>query len=98
MNVYMLATPETVSDTRKHLTGHVARFRAEGADAAPVVFGDRRRPEAVLLPFETFQLLLDVAEDVLLAERVRERAAADDGSRTSLAEAAERFGIDLDEL
>jgi len=98
MNVYTLTTPETVSDTRKHLTGHVARFRAEGADAAPVVFGDRRRPEAVLLPFETFQLLLDVAEDVLLAERVRERASADDGSRIALADAAERFGIDLDEL
>jgi hypothetical protein len=90
--------PETISDTRKLLTGHVRRFREEGLDAEPVVFGDRRQPDAALLPFETFQLLLDIAEDVVIAERIRERDAADDGSRTSLAEAAAMFDVDLDEL
>jgi len=45
-----------------------------------------------------FQLLLDVAEDIAIAERIRERDAADTGARTSLAEAAEEFGIDLDAL
>ncbi len=68
---------ETVSDTRKHLTGHVARFRAEGIEAEPVVFAHRRRPDAVLPPYETFVLLLDVAEDLVIAERIRERAASD---------------------
>lgn len=98
MNVYTLSSPATVSDTRKNLTGHVARFRSEGVDADPVVFGDRRRPEAVLLPFDTFELLLEVAEDIVLAQRVRERAATDDGTRVTLAEAADRFGINLDDL
>lgn len=98
MNAYALSSAATVSDTRKNLTSHVARFRAEGVDAAPVVFGDRRRPEAVLLPFDTFELLLEVAEDIVLAQRVRERAAADDGSRVTLAEAADRFGLDLGDL
>lgn len=98
MNMYTSVTADTVSDTRKHLTSHVARFRAEGLDAAPVVFGDRRHPDAVLLPYETFTLLLDLAEDLVIAERLRERAAADTGRRTSLGDIAAEFGIDLDTL
>jgi hypothetical protein len=99
MNVYTSGeAAETVSDTRKHLTGHVARFRAEGIDAAPVVFGDRRQRDAVLLPYETFVLLLDVAEDIVISERLRERTASDSGRRTSLGEVAADFGIDLDSL
>lgn len=98
MNVYTSGATETVSDTRKHLLAHVARFRAEGIDAAPVVFGDRRQPDAVLLPYETFVLLLDVAEDIAIGERIRERAANDSGRRTPLDEVAADFGIDLDSL
>jgi antitoxin StbD len=90
--------PETISETRKLLTGHVRRFREQGLDAEPVVFGDRRQPDAALLPFETFQLLLDIAEDLVIAERVRERDAADSGNRTSLADVAAMFDVDLDEL
>ena len=90
--------PETVSDTRARLTGHVARFREEGIEAEPVIFGERRKPQAALLPYETFQLLLDVAEDVVIAERIRRRDAADAGDRTTLEEIAAEFGVDLDEL
>jgi PHD/YefM family antitoxin component YafN of YafNO toxin-antitoxin module len=89
---------QTITDARRDLTGHVARFRREGLSAEPVVFGDHRKPEAVLLPHETFQLLLDVAEDIAIAERLTERLAADDGNRTTLAEAAATFGIDLDQM
>lgn len=89
---------QTISDTRRDLTGHVARFRKEGIDAEPVVFGDHRHPEAVLLPHATFQMLLDVAEDIAIAERISQRLAEDDGARTNLSEAAAAFGIDLDEL
>jgi len=89
---------ETISDARRLLTKHIVRFRKDGLDAEPVVFGDHRKPEAVVVPFELFQLLLDVAEDVAIAERIRERDAADRGARTSLADAAAEFGIDLDEL
>ncbi len=90
--------PETISDARQHLTGHVARFRAEGLEAEPVIFGDRRRPEAALLPYEMFELLLDVAEDIAIAERVRERLASDSGNRTSLGDLATELEVDLDEL
>lgn len=90
--------PETISDTRKNLTGHVRRFRERGLDAEPVVFGDNRRPDAALLPYETFELLLELAEDIAIAERIREREAADSGGRTSLVEVAMELGVDLDEL
>ena len=89
--------PDTISDARANLTSHVARFRAEGLDAEPVVFGDHRHPEAVLLPYATFELLLDVAEDIAIAERVRERVAADSGARRTLAEVAADLGVELDD-
>ena len=90
--------PETVSDTRRRLTQHVQQFRDQGVEAPPVIFGDRRQPEAALLPYETLNMLLDIAEDVAIAQRIRERDAADTGERTTLADAADEFGVDLDEL
>lgn len=90
--------PETISEARTRLPAHVRRFREQGLDADPVVLGDRRHPDAALLPYETFKLLLDVAEDVAIAQRIRERDAADDGTRTTLTEAADEFGIDLEML
>ena len=88
--------PETISEARTRLPAHVRRFREQGLDADPVVLGDRRHPDAALLPYETCKLLLDVAEDVAIAQRIRERDADDDGTRTTLAEAADEFGIDLE--
>ena len=89
---------ETISQTRAALTTVVARFRDEGASAVPIVFGDHRKPEAVLLSFQTYQILLDIAEDVLLAERVRERDNHDTGERTSLADIAAKLDINLESL
>jgi hypothetical protein len=42
--------------------------------------------------------LLDVAEAVAIAQRIRDRDAADNGNRTTLAKAAAEFGIDLEAL
>lgn len=89
---------ETISDARKHLTQHVARFRVEGLDAEPVVFGDHRQPEAALVPYEMLSLLLDVAEDIAIGERIRERDASDSGARTTLGDLAAELGVDLDDL
>ena len=89
---------ETTSGTREQLTPHVARFRESGAAAAPVVFGDHRKPEAVLLSYETFQVLLDVVEDAMLHDRIRERRGTDDGVRHTLDEVAAELNINLDNL
>jgi hypothetical protein len=51
-----------------------------------------------LVPYETFQLLLKVAEEVAIAQRIRERDATDTSRRTTLTEAAAEFGIDLEAL
>ena len=88
--------PETISEARTRLPAHVRRFREQGLDAEPVILGDRQHPDAALLPDETFRLLLDVAEDIAIAQRIRERDAADDGNRTTLAQAAAEFAIDLE--
>lgn len=93
-----VAVVETISDARRYLTRHVARFRKEGFDAEPVVFGDHRTAEAAVLPYETFQLLLDVAEDIAISERIRERGASDSGVRSTLADVAAELGVDLDDL
>jgi hypothetical protein len=90
--------PETISEARTRLPAHVRRFREQGLDAEPVVFGDRRQPDAALLPYAMFELLLDVAEDIAIAQRIRQRDDTDDGKRTTLAEAADEFGVDLEAL
>ena len=89
---------DTISKTREQLTTHVARFRDAGASAEPVVFGDHRKPEAVLLSFETFQVLLDIAEDAVITQRIRERVASDTGERIPMADLAKELGINLDSL
>jgi len=87
---------ETISDARDHLTGHVARFRREGLEAEPVILGNRREPEAALIPYATFQLLLDIAEDLVIAERIREREERDSGERISLGDLADELGFTLE--
>jgi PHD/YefM family antitoxin component YafN of YafNO toxin-antitoxin module len=76
--------PITTSETRSNLTRTLARFRREGAEARPVLFGSHRRPEAVVLPYEAYRLLLDLGEDAAISVRVLARDAADDGQRHSL--------------
>jgi hypothetical protein len=44
-----------LSEVRRRLSGILARFRREGAAAAPVAFGSHRKPEAVLLPYEIYE-------------------------------------------
>lgn len=69
----VLATREA----REQLPTLLAAFRAEGADAEPVVIGARRRPEGVVLSYERYLQLLEGRERVrtILADR----AAAGDG-------------------
>ena len=89
---------ETISDARDNLTVHVARFRREGVEAEPVILGNRREPEAALMPYRTFLLLMDIAEDIAIAERIREREATDSGERISLGALADELGFDLEQL
>jgi len=63
------------SEARAELSSIVMRFRKEGISSAPVLFGSHRKPEGVMLPFSLFERLIPEIEEILLAERVRERLA-----------------------
>jgi len=45
----------SLSEVRARLSGILARFRREGAAAEPVAFGSRRKPEAILIPYEAYE-------------------------------------------
>lgn len=74
-------TVHTTSDARSGLNSVLKRFREKGITAEPLVFGSHRKPEAVVVPFELFERLLPALEEVLLADKVRERL--DDPRRAS---------------
>jgi hypothetical protein len=74
---------QPVSQAREQLSVALARFRKLGRRAEPVVFGAHRKPEAVLLPYETYQ------EYERLAEAAARRAAVDSASGSVRAEGLE---------
>ena len=90
--------PVTTTEARSALTSTLRRFREEGAGAEPVVFGSHRKPEAVVMPYAAYHELVDLAEEITVAQTLRERDAQDSGRRHSLREVAETLGVDLDEL
>ena len=55
---------QATSIARAELTTKVAEFKDLGSEARPIVFGSHRKPQAVILPYELFTELLDVAEGV----------------------------------
>lgn len=83
-------------EIRTELPKALERFRSEGIAAQPVVFGAHRRPEAVVIPFELYDRLLPIIEDLEIAQLVRERTAA--GPATPLVDTAEKLGVDLSTL
>lgn len=93
-----MAHPISTTEARDQLTKTVKRFREEGATAQPVVFGSHRKPEAVVVPYAAYEALRELAEELAVAHELRERDARDTGTRRSLADVAERFGVDLDDL
>jgi hypothetical protein len=55
---------QATSIARAELTTRVAEYKALGSEARPIVFGSHRKPQAVILPYDLFTELLDVAEGV----------------------------------
>ncbi len=49
----------TTTEARTALSQVLATFREQGVAAEPLVFGDHRRPEGVVLPFEVYAQLED---------------------------------------
>jgi PHD/YefM family antitoxin component YafN of YafNO toxin-antitoxin module len=56
-----MVTVHPVAEVRSQLSAQLARFRREGDEAKPVVFGSHRRPEAVIVPYEQYEALVQLA-------------------------------------
>ena len=79
-------------EARKRFRETVARFRKEGVGATPVVFGNHRKPEGVMLSFSLFEELLPVIAEIHLALLVRERLEAS-SSAGSFEELVDELGF-----
>lgn len=65
------------ADARNGLGATVKRFRLD-QNAAPVVFGAQRKPEAVIMPFAQYEQLLSTLEDLEIAAIIAERVGHDE--------------------
>jgi PHD/YefM family antitoxin component YafN of YafNO toxin-antitoxin module len=87
----MAKNPHEVLATREaraQLPAMLERFRADGADAEPIVIGARRRPEAVVLSYERYLRLAGGRERVraILEQQVRDVGSGlDEGEALELA-------------
>lgn len=75
------------SEAREQLSQVLERFRREGADAEPMLFGSHRKAEAVVLPVAVWERLLLMEEQGKFAgaphviEAVRKAGADPDAPR-----------------
>lgn len=87
-----------MKEARERLSSITAAFREHGAAAGIVVIGSHRKPEAAVIPYALVELLDPVIEDLVIADRVRQRLADDTGERFDLDEVAGALGVDLESL
>ena len=83
----------TSREVRVHFPAALERFRRDGAEAEPIIFGAHRKPEGAVIPFALYERFLELLEDAEIAKIARARAAA--GPATPLEETAAKLGVDL---
>lgn len=84
-----MADVVTTGEARDAL--HQIAQRFDAGEGEPVYFGSHRRAQAVIVPVEVWERLLEQAEDELDAQLARDRLARDDGHRLSHAEVTAVF-------
>lgn len=57
----------------------------------PLIFGAQRKPEAAIIPFELYQQIIPLLEDLEIAQVARERIDA--GESEPLSDVAARLGL-----
>lgn len=67
----------------------MAAFRRRSGK--PLIFGAQRKPEAAIIPFELYQQIIPLLEDLEIAQVARERIA--EGESEPLADVAARLGL-----
>jgi hypothetical protein len=61
---------QATSIARAELTTRVAEYKELGDEARAIVFGSHRKPQAVIVPIDMFNQLLDMAEGVISTPKV----------------------------
>jgi hypothetical protein len=79
---------QPLAEAGKRLSETVARFRRDGANAEPVIFGSHHKPEAIVLPYEAYEGLVD---------RIARLEAALDSARSVQVESPGRFSVEHEE-
>jgi antitoxin StbD len=93
----MAASPQTVvpsAEARDHLSSYLKLFREQRGQADPVVFGSHRKPEGVILSYERYEWQIEILDELVASEEVREALAADTGMRVELVDVAREAGFD----
>ena len=92
-----MASPQTVvpsAEARDHLSSYLKHFREKGGQADPIVFGSHRKPEGVILSYERYMWQMEILDELVASEEVREAIAQDTGKRVELADVAREAGFD----
>lgn len=92
-----MASHQTVvpsAEARDHLSSYLKLFREKGRQADPVVFGSHRKPEGVILSYERYEWQMEILDELVASEEVREAIAQDTGNRVELAGVAREAGFD----
>lgn len=85
----------SVTEAARHLAGLIARMKENLANK--IFLTKNNTIEAVLLPIEEYEKLLDLQEEldhVMLFQEIRYRESVDTGKRISLAELDEKYAVE----
>lgn len=88
----------TTTEARTDLPKLAAAFHAEGIEGEIVFFGPHRRPDGAIVPAAMLKVLAPFLEDIVIAERIRQRRAEDTGERISMAELVAGGQFNADEV
>lgn len=87
------------AEAREKLPTYLRHFREHPTDAEPVVFGAQRKPEAVILPYERYQKLMETLDDMVIRLELQQRLAeAEEDPGRELAEVMADLGYSPDEF
>ena len=91
--------PEIMSaaDARKDLPSITERFRNQGAEAPPVFFGSHRKPEAVLMSMQRYEVIMSVLEDQLLGDLIQQRLSQS-SKDVPLEDAIKKSGVTQEQI
>ncbi|GAA1328148.1 hypothetical protein ACFSWE_11405 [Leucobacter albus] len=84
---------QTSADARKELPNALKRFREQGIEATPLIFGSHRKPEAAVIPYELYERIAAIMEDREIAEMVRTRQA--EGRAKPMHDLFAEYGVEL---